>query len=307
MADSNLPRGCGMGDIKTGKLELSDVSNTGLLTAFCHAVESRSKEPLLEDPRAEAIADRLKPMLESSPERLLRSIARGRFQAGLVVHLALRARKYDQYARDFAARHQGGCVVNLGCGLDTRFWRIDDGCLQLYDLDLPEMISLKRELVEETDRYHLIGLSVLDHLWMDSPAAEQAGPFLFLAEGLLMYLPPDGARGLILELQSRFPGSELVFETVNSAWLEPALKWMINLKLQKVLGLGKGTEFRFGIRDGHEIEEWSPGIHLLEEWSYFDEDEPRIGLIRRFRNWKLLRCAQWTVRCLLGKRADEKE
>lgn len=289
-----------MNSIESDKLRLSDVGMTGLLCAFSHAIESQSRKPLLADPQAEAIADRLRPVLASSPTRLLQDLARGRVEQGLLVHFALRARKYDQYARDFAARHPGGCVVNLGCGLDTRFWRIDDGRLHLYDLDLPETIALKRELVEETDRYHLIGLSVLDHTWMERLAAEQKGPFLFLAEGLLMYLPPDGVRALILALQARFPGSELVFETVNSVWLKPSLKWMIDAKLQKALGLGKGTSYQFGLRDGRELEAWSPGLRFLEEWCYVDEDEPRIGLMRRLRNWKLLRYAQWTVRYLLG-------
>jgi O-methyltransferase involved in polyketide biosynthesis len=45
----------------------------------------------------------------------------------LVVHAALRARKYDQYAQEFLACHPGGVVVNLGCGMDTCFQRIDDG------------------------------------------------------------------------------------------------------------------------------------------------------------------------------------
>jgi methyltransferase (TIGR00027 family) len=289
-----------MSGIEAKKLMLSDVANTGLLTAFCHAIESRSRQPLLVDPQAEAIADRLAPLLADSPSRLLRRLAQGRIRRSAVVHLAIRARKYDQYGRDFARRNPGGCVVNLGCGLDTRFWRIDDGRLHLYDLDLPEMIVLKGELVEETDRYRLIGLSVLDHQWMDRLTAEQTGPFVFLAEGLLVYLPADGVRALILELQLRFPGSELVFETVNSAWLKPTLKWIVNFKMQRELGLGRGTEYQFGIRDGHELEEWGPGIRLLEEWTYLDEDEPRIGFMRRFRHWKLMRYTQWTVRYLLG-------
>jgi methyltransferase (TIGR00027 family) len=289
-----------MSVIESKDLRLGDVAHTGLLTLFCHAIESRSREPLLVDPKAEAIADRLRPVLARSPTRILRHLAQGRLRDALVVHIALRARKYDRYAQDFVERHPGGCMVNLGCGLDTRFWRIDEGHLHLYDLDLPEVIALKRELVEETDRYHLIGLSLFEPQWMDRVAAEQPGPFLFLAEGLLMYLPPDRVRTLILELQSRFPGSELVFETVNSAWLKPSLKWMINFKMQKELGLGKGAEFQFGIRDGHELEEWSPGIRLLEEWTYVDEDEPRIGVMRSFRHWKLLRHTQWTVRYLLG-------
>ena len=97
--------------------------------------------------------------------------------------------------------------------------------------------------MEETDRYHLIGLSVLDHRWMDRLTAEQMGPFLFLAEGLLMYLPSDGARALILKLQSRFPGSELVFETVNSYWLKSPLKWILNVEDAE----------RTGARTGHRV------------------------------------------------------
>jgi methyltransferase (TIGR00027 family) len=289
-----------MGQPEAAQPTLGDVAQTGLLTALCHAIESRSQRPLLEDPRAEEIADRLAPLLASSPSRLIRSLARGKGRDDLVVHIALRAGKYDGYARAFAQRHPCCCIANLGCGLDTRFFRIDDGRLHLYDVDLPEVIALKRDLVEETDRYHLIARSVLEHEWMDRLASGHQGPFLFLAEGLFMYLPPEGARSLVVELQSRFPGSELVFETVSSAWLRPSLKWMLDLKLQKQLGLGKGASFRFGIRDAHEPEGWSPGIRFLEQWTYLDEDEPRIGIARHMRHFRLLRYTQWTVRYLLG-------
>jgi methyltransferase (TIGR00027 family) len=283
-------------------LILSDLAQTGLLTAFCRAVESRSRAPLLADPQAEALAARLAPRLAHSPSRLLRDLARGRVRPDLVAQFALRARKYDRYARDFVRRQPGGCLVNLGCGLDTRFWRIDDGRLRFYDLDLPEVIALKRSLVAETDRYHLIGRSVLDHRWMECLSAEQPGPCLFLAEGLIMYLPPSGVRALVLELQARFPGSELMFETVHAAWLKPWLKWLVTLRRQRQLGLGRGAEYQFGLRDSHELEAWSPGLRLLAEWTYLDEHEPRIGPLRLVRRWKLFRYAHWTVRYLLGPR-----
>ncbi len=286
-----------MAAIEPGTLELSDVSATGLLTAFYHAAASRIREPLLADPQAEAIADRLRPLLDRSSRPMLRSLAAGRLRESLVVHLALRARQYDRYARDFVRRQPGGGVVNLGCGLDARFWRIDDGRLHLYDLDLPEVIALKRELVTETDRYHLIARSVLDHAWMD---AVGPGPALFLAEGLFMYLPPAGVRELVLALLARFPGSELVFEAVNSLWLRPSLRWMLNRKLRRDLGFGAGAAFQFGIRDGQEPVEWSPAIRFLEEWSYLDEDEPKLGLVRHLRHADLLRRSQWTVRYRLG-------
>ncbi len=78
-----------------------------------------------------------------------RRLVEGRLRRDLVVHLALRARRYDGYARGFAERHPGCCVVNLGCGLDTRFWRVDDGAMRFYALDSPEMAGLKRALLGE--------------------------------------------------------------------------------------------------------------------------------------------------------------
>lgn len=81
--------------------------------------------------------------------------------------MALRARHVDQKARDFLEWHPEGVIVNLGCGLDTRFYRLDGGRLHLFDLDLPEVIDLKRQLLAETERYHFVASSVLDFDWMD--------------------------------------------------------------------------------------------------------------------------------------------
>ena len=78
------------------------------------------------------------------------------------------------------------------------------------------------------------------------------------------------------------------------------MRWMITLKMRLELGLGRGTEYRFGIADSREPEAWSPGIRLLEEWVYLDVDEPRIGPIRRFRGLDIMRHTQWTVRYALG-------
>jgi len=288
-------------DLSSQLEALGDVPVTGVLAAMCRAKESRHPASVLHDPVAEAIAERLAPALAVSGNPLFRRLARGKVRQDLTVHFAVRARKYDDYARDFATRHLDAAMVNLGCGLDTRFHRIDDGHLTVYDVDLPGMIELKRELVEQTERYHLIAADVLDPAWRERLGRERSGPLLFLAEGLFMYLPPEGVRALVLDLQARFPGSELAFETVGAAWLRPALKWMIDMKL-RALGLGAGTSYRFGLIDGREPESWGPGIRLLEE------DEPRIGPIRRLRGWRLLSRSQWTVRYRLDppdQKADE--
>jgi O-methyltransferase involved in polyketide biosynthesis len=191
-------------------------------------------------------------------------------------------------------------IVNLGCGMDSRFFRIDDGRVLFFDLDLPEMIECKRQLFTENERYRMIGASVFETDWLEQIAAAGQGPVLFIAEGLFMYLDPVKVRALVPALQARFPGSELVCEVFNRRWLNPWLSWMIRAKLQGDMKIGTGAAFSFGVADSHEMETWSPGIQLLEEWSYFESNHPKLGMLKWMGKSKSMRRMQWTVHYRLG-------
>jgi O-methyltransferase involved in polyketide biosynthesis len=123
---------------------------------------------------------------------------------------------------------------------------------------------------------------------------------LFIAEGVFMYLNKEDVKSLVLKLQSQFPGSELVCEVFNDIWLRKPLRSMVSFKMQKQLFLGKGVVYNFGVRDSKEIEEWDPGIKLLDEWSYFDSSEKKLGWLRLFRGIDLFRKTQYTVYYKLG-------
>ena len=88
-------------------------------------------------------------MLRASSVPLYRYLLRGKIDRQLVAYMAIRARHFDACARKYAGRHQDAVVVNLGCGFDTRFHRIDDGRLRLFDLGRAEVIRQKRQLLEE--------------------------------------------------------------------------------------------------------------------------------------------------------------
>jgi methyltransferase (TIGR00027 family) len=276
-------------------LNLSDVEASSLVTLYSRAIESQSPDPILRDEMAVKITQQLDPLLADSSEALARSLSRRDVDKNLVIHIALRARRYDEYVRAFLAQHPDGIVVNLGCGMDTRFFRLDDGQLVLFDLDLPEVIDLKRQFISENERYHMIAASVFDYSWMDRVAQIGRGPAIFLAEGVFMYLEPPKVKALVLELQSRFPGSELVCEVVNSLWLSKFFKPMVQSKMRRGARLGKGAVFTFGVPDGRALEAWNPGIEFLDEWSYFESDHPKLGWIGWFGRFKLFRTTQWTV------------
>lgn len=278
---------------------ISDVAATSLVTLYCHAIETCSDNPILADAKSVEIAAELDKKLFYSKEPLARDLVSRRLDRNLVIHIAIRAKKYDTYVREFLSRSPDGVVVNIGCGLDSRFLRTDNGRVIFYDLDLPEIIAIRKDFFTETERYHSTASSVLDFSWMEI-VRQHHGPFLFLAEGVFMYLEGEDVRSLVLELRKTFPGSGLVCEVENSFWLGPLTKKVVAYKLQRQFHLGKDALFRSGIRDSREMEQWGSGITFIDDWSYFDSDERKLGLLRLFRYIGWLRKTQWTVRYRLG-------
>ena len=280
-------------------VKITDISSTMLLTLYCHAMESQSQNPIINDPEAVRITSALNSRLAASQDRMYRDLGQGKLDRKLTIFISLRARRFDDYARAFLLSNPGGTIVNLGCGLDTRFWRIDNGKLSFYDLDLPEVIDIKKKLCSEAERYHMIASSVLDYGWMAMLKGCQR-PFLFMAEGLFMYLEEKDVKQLVLKLQSEFRGSELVCEVVNKSVSNGWLKGLMNMRMHKQIHVGGGATFLSGLKDGKEMEGWSPGIKLLDEWSHFDSNEKKLGWVGFYGKIPAMRRVQWTTHYKLG-------
>lgn len=273
----------------------TSVEETALLTLYAKAIESQSVEPILKDEKAEALAACLDPLLQQRTTKMAQQLVNRTIDPRLVVHLALRAKKYDTYTKDFIGKHPNAGVVNAGCGLDTRFFRVDNGKLQFFDLDLPDMIAFKRKILQETERYHMIGQSILDFSWMDQVDSIQQ-PIIFLFEGLLMYLPEEKVKNLVLTCQKRFPGSEMVCELTNKTWVEGFWGKLAAVKMKQRVKMGSDADFKFGISSPEDLAAWHEGIEFVEQWFYMDDNHPKIGWMRIFKNWKIFRTAQYTAR-----------
>jgi len=276
-------------------ISLPDVSETGMLTFYCHVIESQSPNPILQDEKAVEISRKLSPIFANSSNKLLQNLAKGKIKKELVTHITLRAKKYDEYVNSFLKENPDGIIVNIGCGMDSRFLRIDNGKVTFFDLDLPEMIEYKKQFYMETDRYHLIAGSVFDYAWMDRVEKIGKRPVLFMAEGVFMYLDGEKVKDLILTLQSRFPGSELVCEVVTAMFTRKPWNRMVALKMNQQLGVGKAAAFTFGIQNSREMETWHSGIEFLDDWSYFDTNHPRLGWVGTMGKMKFMRNVQYTV------------
>ncbi|MFN8473021.1 MAG: class I SAM-dependent methyltransferase [Anaerolineae bacterium] len=244
--------------------DLSGVSETLLFPVYVRALETQRPDALLKDETAAALLARM-PSAFSRARRL-------RMDEDDKVALVLRNREFDHYTRDFLACNPGAVVVQIGCGLDTRFDRVDDGLVEWYDLDLPEVIDLRRQLIGgERPHYHLVACSVFDPAWLTAVNAYRQRPFLFLAEGVFMYFEAEQVKSLVLMLRDHFPDAELVFDAFS-----PYLVHANNLRLR--LSRAKfSVRYRWGLRRGEAVEKWGDGIRLLDQWFVFDRPEPRLA------------------------------
>jgi O-methyltransferase involved in polyketide biosynthesis len=118
---------------------------------------------------------------------------------------------------------------------------------------------------------------------------------MFIAEGLFMYLQENDVKNLILQLQYTFPGCELACEVVNSFIVKILKRKIWRHKFQQDFSLGKDASFYFGINDSRDFEQWNPGIKFLDEWTFFDEKEKKLGWMNFFARSKKLKKTQWIV------------
>lgn len=181
------------------EIPFAGVSQTTLLTLYNRASEALRPHGLLKDPEAARIFKAIEydfPGVFGKPDA----------SAGA------RAAMFDRLLRRWLARHPGGQVVELGCGLETQFHRVDDGQVNWLSIDLPEVIRAREALLTPNPRLRHLGHSVLDLAWMDQVDASR-GVFI-TAQGLFVYFDEAEVRRLVQALTGRFPGASLLISTV---------------------------------------------------------------------------------------------
>jgi O-methyltransferase involved in polyketide biosynthesis len=249
---------------------LNGVSETLLITLYTRALESQRPDGLIRDEKAVEIVKGIDGDL--SHFRL-----RGHDEVGLI----MRMRHFDRKARNFIAHNPDAVVVHFGCGLDTRFERVDDGRVEWFDLDLPDVIELRMKYIGgEGGRYHLFSGSAFEDAWLEAVSPYAGRPFLFMAEGVLPYFEEAQARALFLKIRTHFPGAELICDAHT-----PFVIRSDNLQLALS---GVKAQLHWGLKHGRDVEKWGAGISMLEEWFYFDEPEPRMAPYRWMRFFPLL-------------------
>lgn len=239
----------------------SVVAETLLIPLYMRAKESLRKEAILRDPLAEQLVEKIEydySQFDKAWMSMLGCVIRGRY--------------YDDCVQSFINRHDKPVVVNVGCGLDTRFQRIAERRNAVfYELDLPEVMAIREELIPASDRDISLSGSLLDTQWMDLLREKHPdGRFVFVFEGVLMYFYPEQERKVLRNLCDRFPGAEVDFDVCGTM--------MIKTKLKPDSLRGHAAQIRSGVTDGREVERWEPRLQLIEQRSYMEFARRRWGL-----------------------------
>lgn len=265
-------------------IDLGKVQQTLLLPLWGRAHEASKKHPLLVDNAAVEIMGKLDYDFAALASKISALTQMAWIMRSMCVDTVVHALvEYDPEAT----------VVNIGCGLDTTFERVDNGMLTWYDVDLPDVIALRRRLVHSQSRRVMISSSILKEAWLDKIVAY--GHTLFIAAGVFYYLDEAEVSGLLKRLADRFPGSEIIFDVASPAGVRTA-----NRRVIESSGLDEGSRLKWGLRRTSDLVSWDRRFKLLETLYYFRNR--RIGLRMRilgaFSN--LLRI-QYMVHLKLGE------
>lgn len=244
---------------------LEGVSETLLMTLYARARESQRPNGMIHDDKAVEMAN-----------KIAGNFSRLRMQRHDEIAVIMRMRKFDNYVRDFLTRNPDGVVVHIGCGLDTRFERVDNGRLEWFDLDMPAVMELRQKLISnESKRYHTLAASAFEDGWFQEVSQYKPRPFMFLAEGVFPYFEEAQIKSLFLKLRDHFPGSELVCDAHT-----PFVIWADNMHLALA---GVKARLHWRLKHGRDVEDWGERICLLDEWNYFEDDEPAMKAFRWVR------------------------
>jgi O-methyltransferase involved in polyketide biosynthesis len=244
-------------------MDLSPVSRTAILLLICRAVEAEKNKSVFNDPMAVLCLERLISIVSEEDKRWI--IREKRRYEGILARDAkagaLKGKTFDNAANRFIAENPKCTVINLACGFDTRFWRIENEKCRYIELDLPEVIALKRELLRDHLGYEVIGSSVLDTSWIDKVTINGNTDFLLLAEGLFMWLPQQDATRVLKEIGERFYRSQLILEMVPERYTKGI--WKSLIRLHSRIDWGLDVSWTFGIKNPQDIEAYGNGLKVI--------------------------------------------
>lgn len=234
------------------RVDLSGAPQTMLATLYAKALDADFKEPILGDRFAKRIVERIDYDWKKTTINARRAPS-----------VTSRTAHFDAWTDQFLSAHSHAVVLHVGCGLDSRFFRLQPGPgVEWYDVDYPEVAALRTQLYPVAEHCHVVAASVTDPGWLAGIAADR--PTLMIGEGLTMYLTEQDGTALLRRIVERFPRGELQFDAFN--WLG------IKAQVLNTVVRRSGSTLRWAINGPDDILAAVPGVRLVAWQRWFESD-----------------------------------
>ena len=234
------------------KIVLTEEKETLLIPLVGKAQENKKENPILNDKKAIEIVEQIDYDFNSL-----------KISEKTNIMMCIRAKLIDDYVKRFLSGNKNNVALHLGCGLDSRYYRIKNNDVEWYDIDFKEVINIRQHFFKENGKYHMIASSVTESEWMEKIPQEK-DHYIIVAEGLFMYLKENEIKELLNRLKDRIDNYTLIFDaysvlTAKNANRHPSLK-------------KTGAKINWGINNPEELENWGLGIELIDK-KYFTDYE----------------------------------
>jgi O-methyltransferase involved in polyketide biosynthesis len=241
-------------------VELSSLEKTSVVPLWHRAQASKAHPELLNDVKAIELVNHLDYDF---------SIFEQRFTVEDSFRSAARARQFDDKLRAYISTHPDASIMNLGAGLDTAFYRVDNGSIEWYDLDLPNVIALRKQLLPETDRVKYIAKSLFDMSWCADIDHTDNGIFI-VAKGILWFFEEAEIKSFFSSLADALPGAELICEACSTLGAS-----IVNDSLKSV---DMDVEVKWELGDARVITQWDGRLKLIDQTpAYLIPRDPAWG------------------------------
>lgn len=186
---------------------------------------------------------------------------------------AMRQNDLAYEVRDYLRSHPRAAVVNLGCGLDSTGRSCDNGSCKIYNLDFPNVIGVRNELLPAGEREENIPCNLNDTAWFEK--IDPSEGVVFFAAGVFYYFLKEQVRALVCAMAESFPGGVIVFDAANRKAVKLMLKtWLKDAKIKNVGAY-------FAVSDAKtELSAWDSRLSVSSRGymlGYNDLRDPSVG------------------------------
>ena len=191
------------------------------------------------------------------------------------LEVAMRQSDLAWEVRDYLRTHPRAAVVNLGCGLDGTGCACDNGTCRIYNIDFPDVIAVRNELLPAGEREENIACDLTDHAWMEK--IDASGGAVFFAAGVFYYFLTPQVRALVQTMAAAFPGGKLVFDAACRSAVKLMLKtWLKDAEIKDVGAYFAVTDAR------RELSAWSDRLRVSSRGYMLGYNDLRNQNVRKF-------------------------